>query len=442
VAPHRAERRRNLNAEVLRADPSGFGRQLRFFMYSHDGVGLGHLRRNVAISEALSELAPDCPILLASGVSHVGQFPSGSNIDFLKLPELRKVENQQYASRRLGLANDDILDLRANILRASVESFQPDVLLVDKHPIGAGGELLSALESVRNNGGRAMLGLRDILDDPVSVHQEWLETNLMAQVSRLYDEVLVYGQPEIFDPVEKYGFCTAVAERVRFCGYVVNQGSGNLASDSGLARLLKEPRTRPLVLATMGGGEDGFRILQTFIHATSGMPWQGVAVAGPMMPAEQMKTLQRAATEAGVFFEPFIAGLESVIGSFDALVCMGGYNTLLEGALASVPTLCVPRMTPRREQEMRAQRFQELGLLRMIQPGELEVSRMRQDLTRLLESRRGENVQRIKSTLRFNGAEVAARRVLEMALDVRRRPEEFCLRCAETAAETWAGHVN
>ena len=410
-------------------------------MYSHDGVGLGHFRRNIAIAEAVSSLSPNSSTLIASGVLPVGQFGSAGNIDFLKLPELRKIANRQYGSRKLALSHAGILELRANILRASVESFQPDVLLVDKHPLGAGGELLPSLEAVRRNGCRAVLGLRDILDDPSSVHQEWLESNLLAQVSRYYTEVLIYGQPEIFDPIEEYGFSEVLAQRVRFCGYVVNQRNTGLASDSGLARILRETHSRPLVLATVGGGEDGFKILQTFIHASRGAPWQGVVVAGPMMPPAQMKTLQSDANEVGVFFEPFVAGLEGVIGRFDALVCMGGYNTLLEGASESVPTLCVPRMTPRREQQIRAKRFESLGLLRMLQPGELEPARMQREVQRLLEGQGGDLSQKVQSCLRFDGAKTAAKHVVELALDARHGLEGFSMRCSDIAAETWAGHI-
>src|ERR671914_528199 len=112
--------------------------KLRFLFYSHDGVGLGHTRRNLAVRSAL--------------------------------------------------------------LAAAVESFRPHVLLADKHPVGASGELLPALAALRASGGRAALGLRDILDDPAVVLREWARDDLPRQTAEHYDRVLVYGHPDLFDP--------------------------------------------------------------------------------------------------------------------------------------------------------------------------------------------------------------------------------------------------
>src|SRR6266496_4151944 len=47
----------------------------RFLFYSHDGFGLGHTRRHLAVARALTELAPDSSVLLATGsdvVSRLG----------------------------------------------------------------------------------------------------------------------------------------------------------------------------------------------------------------------------------------------------------------------------------------------------------------------------------------------------------------------------------
>src|SRR5215469_2393553 len=117
----------------------------RFFFYSHDGLGLGHTRRNLAIAEALGEVSPGCAVLMATGIDDFKQFGIPTCVDILKLPGLRKIANEAYAARRLRIRRSEILTLRSDLLRSAVESFRPDVLLVDKHPFGAGGELRNAL---------------------------------------------------------------------------------------------------------------------------------------------------------------------------------------------------------------------------------------------------------------------------------------------------------
>jgi predicted glycosyltransferase len=413
---------------------------LRFLMYSHDGVGLGHLRRNLAIAESLSSLAPESSVLLASGTTPVGQFAAHGKIDFLKLPELRKVENQAYGARRLGIPHKDILSLRSHILKSTIESFEPDVVLVDKHPLGAGRELESALNGFKVEGGLAVLGLRDILDSRETVHHEWFDTDLVSRVPEIYDRIFVYGQQEVFDPIAEYRFPPSIADKVHYCGYVVNRGTFGLASDSGFARIIREPREKPLVLATVGGGEDGFEILDTFIKAAKGAAWQGAVVAGPMMPMEQMQHLQKSAAQGGVFFEPFVAGLEGFLGCFDALVCMGGYNTLLEAATAGVPTLCVPRKTPRREQEIRAQTFQRLGLLRAVSPADLYPANVRGEVDVMLQNAPKE-LQQTRQMLDISGAHQAATELLRIALHGKDRREGVFVEEGEHAA-TWADHAN
>ena len=146
---------------------------MRFFFYSHDGMGLGHVRRHIAIAAALHETTPEIQILLATSVDEVASLGLPPNVDTLKLPGLRKIANSQYASRRLGIPSGDMRNLRSAVLCEAVKAFRPDLVLVDKHPFGAGGELARALKAAKAAGTRLALGLRDVLDDPAVVMREW-----------------------------------------------------------------------------------------------------------------------------------------------------------------------------------------------------------------------------------------------------------------------------
>jgi predicted glycosyltransferase len=394
--------------EIPSEEPEETKKAIRFLLYSHDGLGLGHMRRNLAIAEALTKMSPQSAILLCTGASQTAQFSLPGNVDYLKLPEIRKVYNDQYTSRRLGINSAEISNLRATILAAAVESFRPDILLADKHPLGVNGELQLALTALHVNGGRAALGLRDILDDRITVRNEWFEMNFYEQVLRNYEQVLVYGQQSVYDPIKEYLFPPRLAERVKYCGYVVNRSEQSYTTDSGLARLLKEKRSRPLALATAGGGEDGFSLLETFARACANAPWQGVIVAGPMMSASEQEVLHRICADNGVFFEPFVGRLEAFIGSFDVLICMGGYNTVLEAMAVGIPTLCVPRSAPRMEQTLRAQAFKRLGLLEFINSEDLNAERLREAVTMQLEIARPSLNERVREILSFEGADRAA----------------------------------
>jgi predicted glycosyltransferase len=388
---------------------------MRFLFYSHDGLGLGHTRRHLAVAVALSQLAPEASVLLASGADDVNRLGLPQHIEVLKLPGLRKVANDQYTSRRLRISTSEIRSLRAALLLTTVETFRPTVVLVDKHPFGAKGEFRAGLEALRAAGGRAVLGLRDILDDRVHVLEEWAGHTMQKRIEEFYDLVLIYGERSVFDPVAEYDFSTPTASRTRFCGYVVN---GRESEDRTAARrpsLTPEKRSHPYVLATAGGGEDGFLLLANFIRAAVGAPWQGIAIAGPLMTDHELKTLQDLAAASQVILHTFLPSLSSLFGSIDALVCMGGYNTLAEAVSIGVPTVCVPRTAPRSEQLIRAQAFERLGLLRMVRPEQLNIETLRHAIATVLGTSRQDLLTRAQKVLSFDGARRAASHLLALA---------------------------
>jgi len=384
------------------ATEAGSG-QPRFLFYSHDGLGLGHVRRNLCVASALSELIPQASILLATSAEEAELLGVPPAVDLLKLPGLRKIDNGRYASRRLPMDFDDIRRIRTGLLAAVVESFRPTVLLVDKHPFGVGEELVPALEAARSAGSRAALGLRDVLDDPAAVQAEWHAPGVFERIPEYYDRVLVYGQPHVFDPRRAYGFPATVEALTRFCGYVASPRESGVPWEDAIRPSGGE---RPLVLATAGGGQDGFTLLSTFIEASSGARWQALVVSGPHCPPERAQSLRTLATVAGVGFRRFVPGVSRSFSSAAVLVSMGGYGTLVEAVSSGVPTICVPRVRPRREQLIRAREFARLGLLRLVEPKHLDADVLRREIDAALDE--GADATAHGGAINLEGAQRAA----------------------------------
>lgn len=395
----------------------------RVLFYSHDGLGLGHVRRNLAIAAAVVAADPGAAVLVATSADEVTALGVPAGVDVLKLPGLRKVANGRYASRHLRMAPADVKDMRAALLQAAVESFRPSVLVADKHPLGLGGELRGALQTLRAGGGRAALGLRDILDDRRRVRADWARHDIPRQIAELYDRVLVYGDAAVFDPVREYGLSPEVSAMTRFCGYVCGP-EGHHAGPG-----FRAARGRPVVLGAAGGGHDGYRLLQAFVEASAGMPWQAVVVSGSQAGERERRELGSAAAAAGVAFRRFVPDLAAWLPDVDALVCMGGYNTLVEAIAAGVPTVCVPRIEPRQEQLIRAQAFRRLGLLQMIEPAELEPQALRARIACALGCDRSVVRERAQAGLPLGGAAAAAAELLAL-----HEPHDRSRTAAEVAA--------
>jgi predicted glycosyltransferase len=387
----------------------------RFVFYSHDGVGLGHLRRNLAIAAALTRAAPDASVLLATGCDDLGAHGLAPNVDVLVLPGLRKVGDGTYSPRRLPMSSREMRSLRAAQMETAVLSFRPDVMLVDKHPVGVRGELRPALDALRAMGGHTVLGLRDILDDAGTVAREWSAGGVIEEMERYADRVLVYGTSRVLDVVEEYGLPSSIAARLRYCGYVVNPEPARGGALDALPPFATRLDRRPKVLATAGGGEDGWNLLHSFVLAAREADWDAVVVCGPQLRAAMRHELRGLALESGVEFHVNEPDVGSWFSHVDALVCMGGYNTLCEATSRGTPTVCVPRVEPRREQLIRARSFERLDLLRVLDTDRLTPAALRREVAALLGASRRELAGRAKAALGFDGAAAAAAELLTVA---------------------------
>jgi predicted glycosyltransferase len=281
--------------------------------------------------------------------------------------------------------------------------------------VGVRGELRPALKALLESGGRAVLGLRDILDDPATVTDEWAAGGVVHAMERYVDRILVYGDPRVADVVTEYGLPARLAARSRYCGYVVNKDPNRGLALDALPAFATRLHRRPAVLATAGGGEDGYRLLNAFLRAAREADWEAAVVSGPQLNTRRRSALRALALECGVEFHVNEPDVAAWFPHVDALVCMGGYNTLCEAVSVGTPALCVPRVHPRREQIIRARAFARLGLLRVLEPASLGPERLRAEVSSLLGASRRELAGRARTALRFDGAAEAAAELLSVA---------------------------
>lgn len=345
----------------------------RLLIYGHDTYGLGHLRRNLTIATALTRAYPDLSILLLTGSPAMQHFPLPTNVDYVKLPAVVKVADEDYHARSLRMQPAEIAQMRAALVREAVSNFAPDVLLVDHAPIGMKGELLPALRELRQTRpqARTVLGLRDIIDEPERVRAAWAEQDIYQSLERFYDAILVYGVPDVMNMVEEYGFPPEVAAKTRYCGYLPRERS----SAAPMREAFCAPGER-LVVVAAGGGGDGYPLLRAYLaaQATAAAPQRVacVMVTGPFMPAtERSELAAMAAQHERVRLIEFTDDMLGLMQSADVVVCMGGYNTMCEVLSVGARAVVAPRAAPRREQLLRATAFEQLGLIYMIQPDAL-----------------------------------------------------------------------
>lgn len=354
------------------------------YLYSHDGEGLGHFRRNLNIAHAATRHVRSLSALLLTGSHGAAMFSLPGRCDFVKLPTLIKTADGIYASPLGACRNTDAASMRAALLRTIVSQHPPDILVVDKHPAGLGGELLPALRWLRKHsaGTTIILGLRDILDTPEQVEREWRRDGVQAVLRRFYDRVWVYGDDTVFPMAEAYAFAPELARKAHACGYV-------------MASAPPAPSRRPgerTVVATVGGGRDGHPVLEAalaaVVQARRRQPKLALRMyAGPLMPDSDYAALRRAVAphRAFVTLERFSDRMLRYLAAADAVVTMGGYNSLLECVSMGKCAIVVPRESPRCEQLIRARAFEKRGLVRLVRGQDLASGALESALDAVLE---------------------------------------------------------
>lgn len=346
----------------------------RALFYSHDTVGLGHLRRTLLISEGLQARLGDLSTLILTGSPMAHGFRTPPDSDYVKLPSVRKLGNERYHPRAAGLDFEELLQLRQDLILSTVRHFEPDFLFVDNVPMGMKGELLTTLRWLRESRPRTriLLVLRDIVDEPGYLVPFWRRSGTLEALDLYYDRIFICGSPCVFDPIRSYRLPRSVAAKTRFGGYLPRH-----VSDSAVRRIRRrfDCESRPLVLVTVGGGVDGGRLVRTYLDALPDIARHEtvatVVITGPEMSAAEMEAIREHGADDDVIFEDFTPELTAYMKAADLVVSMAGYNTINEIASLRKRAVVVPRIYPRREQLIRAQRMADLGVVDAIHPEEL-----------------------------------------------------------------------
>ena len=334
----------------------------RILIYSHDTFGLGHLRRCRAIAHSLVDADTSLSVLILSGSPIIGSFDFRSRVDFVRIPGVIKLRNGEYVSLNLHIDIEETLAMRSSIIRHTADIFDPDMLIVDKEPLGLRGEMRPALDLLRARGTPMVLGLRDVMDDPLALETEWERKNAIPALSEYYDELWVYGLPQICDPLAGLDLPASVRRRMVYTGYLHRQ-LGATAPNADKDDLVDGE----FLLVTAGGGGDGDDlidwVLAAYEHDPGALP-PALVVFGPFMVSERQNSFAaRAVPLAKIRTLTFDAHLESLMVRAAGVVAMGGYNTFCEILSFDKPALIVPRRVPRLEQFIRAERAAELGLV-------------------------------------------------------------------------------
>ena len=383
-------------------------------MYSHDTYGLGHIRRTLAIASQLR--APNVNILILTGSPIVGRFAFPPQIDFVRVPGMIKMTNEEYLPLSIKINARHALNIRQNIITSTAKAFQPHLFIVDKAPLGLKREILPTLKWINrcHPHARTILGLRDIMDDAESTQRDWEEKGVYDVLEQFYSEIWVYGKQEFYDPIAEYNIPEQTSRKMIFTGYIPR----TIPKSGEIREARREQRLNPgekLVVVTTGGGGDGYAHVDTFLTMLEGWgespPFRSVIVNGPFMPKKLRMDIFARSKALQIRCYRFYRRMERLIGAADVVVSMGGYNTVCEILSQGKASLIIPREKPRLEQLIRAQVLHQRSLADFIPWQQLNPSLLRDKLLALLENPKP--YHRAIKKFEFTGLEVMRQRLAE-----------------------------
>ncbi len=193
--------------------------RLDIVLYGHDGRGLGHVSRSVAIGMALRRIYPHLKVCLLTGCPQTQELIGDVPLDWIKLPAYDTVVIDGKSTGIEGpggFEDKELGQLRGEQIRQLVSLYRPRLILADHTPQGKHRELVPALELDTEDRPLWVLGMRGVVGSVAQVGSE-LATDLYQ---RYFCALLWYGDATVLGDNHLAGLADRFATEPVECGYV------------------------------------------------------------------------------------------------------------------------------------------------------------------------------------------------------------------------------
>jgi len=331
--------------------------RLDLLIYAHDGRGLGHASRSIAIGMAFRRLFPEKTVLFVSGCKLSAAFIGQAPLDWVKLPayETTVVEGKSRGTKGTSNFSDaDLGRFRSRTIHDLVSLYRPRCVLADHSPQGKHKELLPAIKKSLDDDTRWVLGIRGVVGGVPQVFSDLAMSTFQSYYHALiwYGDSGVLGNGPIKELLDQFGKTPIET------GYI-----------SRLAEWVHWQATSPRTKSTLAGtisipwiGEYTRQVLSNLADAlrkignTFGNWRLFVGMPGKPIDVEAIYAFFHDLPFCSV--EP--AGdryPEALINCRTALI-YGGYNSLMDILWAKMPAVVLLRTMQDHEQENHVTKLQ------------------------------------------------------------------------------------
>jgi len=336
--------------------------QSRILIFTHDGRGLGHLRRLGRLGKLLQQHAS---VLFVTGHREASWLVP-AECEFIHLPNLDSLDPRR--SRQWGrrpFLHDGLSigrRLRRDVISSTIRQFRPHAIILDYLPLGMDEEMREFLADLPEC--RKYFISRGILGSPDQVYRDVLTPSAVSALRDVYHAILVMSDSKIIDMAKEYSLDPVVADKIAYVGYAAEGVSQAAIEGMRSKRML--PKDAKWVLCTAGGGKEGESLIQRC--------WE----IAQIFPECYFDVVIGSRSRLLVESEAWVDGnrihlvpnetreLPLMHASADIVITRGGYNSLMEACMGSGRIIVAPIMTDY-EQVNHAKRLSEFRDIRVVE---------------------------------------------------------------------------
>ena len=384
--------------------------RLDLLIYAHDGRGLGHASRSIAIGMAVRRLYPELKVLFITGSRLVSQLIDSVPLDWLKLPAYQtKVEGGVSSGQMafINLSDTELGECRRSIIQHLVGVLRPRCILADHSPQGKHKELVPSLETTRDTDTTWVLGVRGWVG---RVPQVWSGT-AKKLFSKHYRHLLWYGDSRLLGESQPSTLKSHFAVQPLETGYVCR-----ISELDQWLPVQHHPNDHLAgIFSVPWLGENTENVIKQIYHALDKIGskygiWR-LFVGSPDDFSLQKKIHSLFEKLSFCKITPASEQYRQALLKANTAVIYGGYNSLSDIFYANIPAVVLLREMQDEEQQAHMTRLKLLNRDRLMIYNEkdIEAEELAQVLIRQIHTKKLP-----KPEINLEGAEMAAKYLFEI----------------------------
>jgi len=339
-------------------------------------LGIGHLRRTLAIADACDQNGLEVCVISGGPAFDLGPF---SHLPIHQLPPIQSADLRfsSLVDEHGQPVNAALESERADQLIKIFHRVSPRIVVTELFPFGRRRfrfEIEPLLDQAQKQGAKIICSVRDC----VQHRSEEREAETLSFLQRYYDGVLVHGE-EGFLPFDASFRRAMEVDNLSYTGFV----------DTAMSTVPGGSSSNPEVLIAAGGGAAGEVLYEAVANARRltrhhEVRWRMLVGVNP---SESLMQALRATGGDGLVVEPNRNDYRGLMTTCRLSISQAGYNSTVDILSSGAPAIMVPFTGEggETEQPVRASRLAESGRVSLINESNLGAQHLAETIDRLLD---------------------------------------------------------